>query len=121
MTAVQNKVYRFAKIIYILLDNHVFHVQVNKHCSDCCSNNCTTLNASSVSDDDSSANNEDPDEECLLLNLKRVLTRIRMELGGKHVMCRRAQWKLLTDFLTAIESYYNIVTSEITFGSVSYL
>lgn len=104
-------------------------MQVNNYCS--CSNSvhCTALDVSSEGDDVSSANNEDgnnPNEECLLLNLKLMLRRIQRKLGGRNVVCKRTsnvQWKLLTDFQTAIERYYDDVISSvwIELGSVSYL
>ena len=90
-------------------------MQVNEYCN--CSNitDCTALNVSSVFDDVSSANNDNPDGECLLSNLRGILN--HKMLGGRGMVCRRAsnvQWKLMTDFQTAIERYYIVVTSSVS-------
>ena len=62
------------------------------------------------------------DETCLLANLKNILRKIKTELGGGDVTCRRAsntQQDILVSLEKEIVTYYHVVAPPEIFGTIT--
>ena len=95
--------------------------QVRNYC-DCATNDisCFTYQPIDVSAENST--NIGNNEVCLLANLERTLTRLKLRLRGRRVTCRRsssADKQTLLYFNQIIQEYYGDITPLEIFGNDS--